>query len=164
MEDTFVELIVPHKPTGKDKLKKGALIFGMAATLLIGFLFFPIVLIAFLSLCVVAWIFWPRFKMEYEYTYVNGEIDIAKVFSKQSRKEVARIQLDDVECIAPFGSHELDSYGDTFKVIDYSANDPGNKPYVIVKGGTDGGKILIQLNDRMLDDLKRRLPRKVFTY
>ena len=161
MEDLFTELIVAKKPTAKDALLKALLILALLASAVLGLQIPPFMLV-FLGIAIAIYFLWPRFKVEYEYSYVNGEIDIAKIFSKQSRKDLARISLEDVECVAPLGSGELDSYGATFKTVDYSAGDPEYKPYVIVKGGENSQKILVQLDEAMVEDLRRRLPRKVF--
>ncbi len=162
-DETFSELIVERVPRPLDALLKAllivALVVSAAATLLLG----PVFLVVFIVLAFLTYYLWPRFKVEYEYSYVNGQIDVARVFSKQSRKDVAKIDTNDVECIAPLGSHQLDSYGSTYKEIDYSSGNPEMKTYVLVKGGQNPGRILLHLDDRMLSDLRRRLPRKVFT-
>lgn len=166
MGDLFTELIVPRKQDTKDKVLKILSIALGVVVLLAGFLSGNMIILAVAIILIMADFYYliPRFNVEYEYSYVNGEIDVARIYSKQSRKEVASISLENVECIAPLGSHQLDSYGQTFKVIDYSANDPEQKPYVVVKGGGDNQKIYLQLDESMVNDLKSRLPRKVFTY
>ncbi len=164
MDDFFSELIVERRPRTIDTLLKALMIVVLVISVLSGFLLGPIFMIVFFAVAIATYFIWPRFKVEYEYSYVNGQIDVAKVFSKQSRKDVAKIDTSDVECIAPLGSHELDSYGSTFRTVDYSSGDPDMKTYVIVKGGENSQKILLHLDDRMIEDLKRRLPRKVFLY
>lgn len=162
MEDLFSELIVERKPRAKDAILKALLIAALVILAAAGLLLGPVFFIAFLVLAGVSYFLWPRFKVEYEYSYVNGQLDIAKIFSKQSRKDVAKIDATQAECIAPMGSHELDSYGATFKTVDYSSGDPDLRPYVIVKGGEGSCKYLVHLDEKMLEDLRRRLPRKVF--
>ncbi|MDO4619872.1 MAG: DUF6106 family protein [Lachnospiraceae bacterium] len=163
MNDAFYELIVAKQPTSADKAKK-VLLIAVTALAGLGALFvFPPLLVLFLILIFVDSRLFPKFNVEYEYTYVNGEIDIAEVYSRQSRKEVAQITLENVECAAPLGSHHLDEFGNTYKVVDYSAGDPQNRPYVIVTGGENKQKILLQLNEKMAEDLRYRIPRKMFT-
>ncbi|MGN0273452.1 MAG: DUF6106 family protein [Chordicoccus sp.] len=163
MEDSFSELIVPKKAGALAKMVRPlvlALIIISGIFMLVTFS--PVFMIAFIIFIVLWYVLVPRMSVEYEYSYVNGDLDIAAVYSKQSRKHLATIQTSGTECIAPVGSHELDSYGDTFKVVDYSSRDPEVKTYVIVKGDSRE-KILVHLDDKMLEDLKWRLPRKVFT-
>ena len=47
-------------------------------------------------------------------------------------------------------------------LVDYSSGKPDAKPYAIIKGGTDSKKYLLELSDSMLEDLRWRLPGKVF--
>ena len=162
MEDHFSEFFVERRPRATDSILKALLIFAVfvsgAASVLLG----PVFMIGFVVLIILTWFLWSRFKVEYEYSYVNGQIDIAKIFSKQSRKDVARIDTAEAECIAPLNSHALDSYGQTYKVTDYSSANPDYKTWVIVRGGEKKEKVYVHLDDSMAEDLRRRLPRKVY--
>lgn len=163
MDDLFTELIVEKKPKAQDGILKGLLIVATVLAAAAGILLGPIFMIVFMVLLIGCYFLWPRFKVEYEYSYVNGQLDIARIFSKQSRKDVAKIDITECEVVAPASSHQLDSYGSTYKIVDYSSGDPNQKTYVIVKGGEANCKYLVHLDDTMIEDLKRRLPRKVFT-
>ncbi len=158
MGDIFTELVVERKSQGKDFLIKGMLIALAVMTLFAGLFISPMLLLGFLIVVLLMYFLFPRLKVEYEYSYVNGELDIAAIYSKQSRKDLTSINLLEAECIAPQGSHYLDSYGSTFQVTDFSAKDPENKPYVVV---TQGKKIVLQLDDTMVQDLRYRMPMKV---
>lgn len=163
MSDTFSELIVARRPRATDALLKSLLIALAVATAAFGVLASPIFLLVFLGVMLLNRFLLPRFKVEYEYTYVNGEIDIAEVYSKEARKHKETVSTEDAECIAPAGSHHLDEYGSTYPVIDYSSGNPEDHPYAVVRGGENKAKILLHLDEKMLEDLKWRLPRKVFT-
>ena len=43
-------------------------------------------------------IIFPRFNVEYEYQYMNGEIDIDEIFSKSKTQKVTSLNLANVEC------------------------------------------------------------------
>ena len=161
MEDTFIELVLPKKPTPLETMRKPLLVLVTVLLAVAGFFIHPFFIIGLLVMIFVDSVVFPRFNVEYEYSYVNGELDIAAIYSKSSRKELAQIDLTDAECIAPLGSHELDAYGDTFKTVDYSVRQESVRPFVAVKGGETKQKILVQLNDPMLSDLRTRMPRKV---
>lgn len=104
----------------------------------------------------------PKLNVEFEYLHINDEIDVDKIFSKQKRKRVMNIDLNQVEMVAPLGSHHLDSY-QNLKTIDYSANDREQRPYVLVtsKNNTQV-KVLLQLDQAMFQNIKRRMPRTAF--
>lgn len=163
MGDSFSELIVPKRQSfGARFLQMLIKAMTIASAIFMFLTFSPIFLITFF-VCFLLWYFLvPRLSVEYEYSYVNGDLDIAAVFSKKSRKHLATLQLTNAECIAPLGSHELDSYGDTYKVVNYSSGNPnaGEKTYVMIKPDTRE-KILLHLDQTMLEDLKYRMPRKV---
>lgn len=163
MSDIFSELIVARRPRPTDALVKVLLILFAVVSAVSGVLIHPLLLIVFLGAVLLCRFLFPRFNVEYEYSYVNGEMDIAEVYSKESRKHKESVSMADVECIAPLNSHHLDEYGDTYAVKDYSSGYPEDHPYVIVRGGEKKEKILVHLDEKMLDDLKWRLPRKVFT-
>ncbi len=158
MSDIFTELVVERKVQPSDNLIKAALVLLAVLTAFAGIFISPVLLIGFVVSIILIYFIFPRLKIEYEYSYVNGELDIAAVYSKQSRKELASLHLTEAECIAPLGSHSLDSYGVTYKVVDYSAKDPDNRPYVFVEKGR---KVYLQLDDTMLQDLRYRMPMKV---
>jgi hypothetical protein len=162
MEDHFSEVIVKRMPRGTDALKKAMLIAATVVMGLLGLIMNPILLIPFIILCILDTFLFPRFQVEYEYTYINGEIDVAAVYSRQSRKELETISTEGVECIAPSGSVHLGSYGETYKVVDYSSGDPAAKKVEIIIGGADKKRYLLELPDEIMEDLRWRLPGKVF--
>ncbi len=161
MNDIFTELVVERKPQPMENIVRVGLILLAVLTAFAGLFVSPVLLTAFIISAALIYFVFPRLKVEYEYSYVNGEIDIAAIYSKQSRKELTVINLNEAECIAPLGSHFLDSYGSTYAVVDYSAKDPQNRPYVVVEGGEKQRKIILQMNDEMIEDLKYRMPMKV---
>ena len=162
MGDTFCELIVPRAQRPSDILKKSLMIAGTITAVFFGLFVHPAGLAALAAMIVVDYVFLPRLKVEYEYTYVNGSVDVAAVYSKQSRKKLDELELTEAECIAPSGSAVLNDYGDTFRVVDYSTGSEKNPPYVAVFGGSDRRKVSLQMNDTMLEDLRARMPRRVF--
>lgn len=163
MGDSFSELIVPKKQSFGARFLQMLIKALTIASLVFMFLTFSFVFLISFFICFLLWYFLvPRLSVEYEYSYVNGELDIAAVYSKRSRKHLATLELTQAECIAPLGSDALSGYGDTYKTVDYSSRNPesGEKTYVMIKPDTRE-KILIHLDQTMLDDLKYRMPRKV---
>ena len=47
-----------------------------------------------------------------KYLYVNGELDIDAIYSKQKRKKMGSYDASELEILAPENSHELDSFKD----------------------------------------------------
>lgn len=162
MSDIFFEHLVKRNPKGSDQALKYGLI-ALTVLLILGSLLFlgplPGIILA-----VVVYVFvLPRFDVEYEYSYVNGEFDIDVIYSKSRRKHKETFSVANVECAAPLGSHQLDAFRQGFTVTDYSAHDPNARPYVFVMP-QEKRLIYMQIDDEpLIADLKYRLPRRFFT-
>ncbi len=162
MGDVYEELLVKKRSTPLEKAAK-PLLYGLTALLIIGgFFVWYLLMIPGIIMVIVCYFLVPRFDLEYEYSYANGEMDIDAVFSKQSRKHKDSLSLVDIECIAPLGSHHLDAFQHGYTVLDYSANEPERKPYVFVRPN-DRKLIYLQLeDDAMKRDIKMRKMRQFF--
>ncbi len=88
---------------------------------------------------VVAMVFlFPKLNVEYEYVFVDGQIDFDKITAKSKRKTMLRIDMEQVEIIAPEGSHSLDGYTYVQYVKkDFSSGDKASKPYVAIASVED---------------------------
>lgn len=101
--------------------------------------------------------------MEYEYTFVKGELDIDKIMAKAKRKRCAVFNMEQTEVVAPEGAHQLDNFKNTpCKVMDFSSGIPENKKYIMYTSyHNEIVKVIFEPNDRMLDDMWNTAPRKV---
>lgn len=165
MNDSFIELLVPRKTRPQDILIRCLLIAATAVLAFAALFINPLLLVPLVAAAAADYFLLPRLSVEYEYAYVNGELDVDAVYARSSRKHLASYDLRNVECIAPVRSHELDSYDASWKTVNYTSLDPSAKVYaaVLSHNGTRQ-KILLELNEEMLSDLKLRNPRKVFLY
>lgn len=169
MSDLYTEIIVKRKKTAKDTILKALLI---AATVLavLAALFTTLGLIAFVVVIVLGiadFFLIPTFDVEYEYLYVNGELDVDKIMSKQKRKRVYSADVKNLEILAPTKSHALDSYNhrQDLKTYDFSSGDEQNQSYTMVIKGEKGlERVIFEPNDVILHDMKRMAPREVNLY
>jgi len=167
MSDLYVELLVKKKSSSMDSMKKGLLIGGTVVCIVGGILYHPLLLIGALAFLVMDFLLLPRLDLEYEYLYVNGELDIDKIMSKQKRKKAARYDLKEMEIVAPKNSHELDSYknNQSIKVRDFSSNEETAKTYgMVVKGEKGLELVYFEPNEAILKDMQRIAPRNVKMY
>lgn len=164
MSDMYRELLVKREPQTSDRLYKVGLIL-LTALAAAAVLFTPWAILVLTAVCVFDYFKFPTFKLEYEYLYVNGELDIDKIFSGKSRKKAASYNIaDHMELVAPWDSHEMDYYRKGFqgKLVDFSSGRPEGKPYAMVYGGEKGMEIvLFEPDEAMLADMQRIAPRKV---
>ncbi len=107
--------------------------------------------------------FFPQLKVEYEYVYVDGQLDFDKILGGNKRKRDLRIEFEQVEMMAPEGSNELDRFSHlNLKTKNYTSREEGIKPYVIIytKGDT-GYRILFEPSEEMVQGIKQKTPRKI---
>lgn len=167
MSDLYIELLVKKKKTSSDTLKKVLLIGGTVIFAVLGILMHPIILIAALGMGILDYFMLPGLDLEYEYLYVNGELDIDKIMSKQKRKRVGRYDMKEVEMVAPKNSHELDSFRNMkdIKVCDYSSMDENAKTFGMVAKGKKGKELVyFDPSPEILKDMQRIAPRNVKLY
>lgn len=167
MSDLYTEVIVKRKPTVKDIILKSLLIAGSVLALL-AFVGMGIIgFVIFIAFAIADYFLLPTFNLEFEYLYVNGELDIDKIMSKQKRKRAYSADVSNLELLAPSNSHALDSYNrnNSIKTLDFSSRDPQNKTYtMIIKGEKGLERVIFEPNDIMLNDIKRVRPREVNLY
>ena len=165
MSDLYTEHIVKRKTPMVDQAKKVVLIALVITAAFIGLFMVPVVLIVAIALAVVCYFLIPRWDLEYEYLYVNGELDVDKIMARSKRKKVASFKLSSLEILAPVASHHMDSYhhNQKIKTLDYSSMDPSHKIYaMVITQDSEMKKVLFEPNQVILDDIKRIAPRKVF--
>ena len=100
MSDLYTEVLVKKQQTGKDKAIKGVLIFFTVLFAAAGIMMNPLILLLALVLGIVDYIFIPKLSVEFEYLYVNGELDIDRIYSQSRRKRAARKRKDQSEASA----------------------------------------------------------------
>lgn len=102
--------------------------------------------------------------VEYEYLYIDKELQIDRILAKNKRKRMETIDLNEFEILAPIRSHELDRYrNQNAKKLDYSSGDESqnaSKYMLVVKGK----QIIFEPTEEMVKTIRMFAPRKVFTY
>lgn len=166
MSDLYTEVIVKRKTTAKDYILKTVLIV-LTVLAALSAIVLPLGIIGFLifiAFGVADYFLLPTFDVEYEYLYVNGELDVDKILSKQKRKRVFRGDIKGLEIMAPSQSHALDYYNNNknLKTYDFSSGEEGAKTYtMILKGEKEMQRVIFEPNDVILRDMKRVAPREV---
>lgn len=107
----------------------------------------------------------PMFNMDYEYIYCDGQIDFDRITGGEKRKHQYRIDLDNVEILAPEKSHQLDSYRSQtgLKIKDFSSRDPEAKKFcAFTTDGPDKVYVIFEPSEKMIELARQKSPRKVF--
>ncbi len=110
--------------------------------------------------------FYPRLSVEYEYVFVDGQLDFDRITGKAKRKTMLRIEFEQVEMMAPLNSPALDSFNHIqLEKKDFSSLSKESKPYAIIASVDNKKmKILFEPSEKMIDIIKQKNARKVITY
>ena len=168
MGDVFKEQLVKRLPNTIDLLKKiGSIVAAMFLTL---FLLATPILGPFSMLIVVAiwfgiYFLFSFFKIEYEYSFTNGSLDIDVIYSKSRRKRLFTGDVKDFEIMARTDNKDrMAEFSKADTTLDYSSGSSDALTYAFLtrhKGKTV--KVIIQPNDMMLQAIATVLsPRKFF--
>ncbi|MCI9539741.1 MAG: hypothetical protein HFG39_01600 [Lachnospiraceae bacterium] len=163
MSDLYSEWIVKRKKPVWALPAKIILILFTAIMAFFAMAGFIILAIPALILGYVTYRLSLNWDLEYEYTFVKGELDIDKIMAKAKRKRCAVFNMEQTEVVAPEGAHQLDNFKNTpCKVMDFSSGIPENKKYIMYTSyHNEIVKVIFEPNDRMLDDMWNTAPRKV---
>lgn len=162
MYDQYIEILIKRRPVQGANIIKSAMLIFIIALFIIGVAFKnPIFYIFAVILVMIYYFKILRLNSEFEYFYMDGELDIAQIFNKSKRKNVMCINESMIKIIAPIESQEVQAFGH-IKTIDCSANDLQEKPYAIICCHEGVLKnVLIQMDDNLLKALKQQMPSKV---
>lgn len=164
MNDSYSELLVKKEQTGKDKVIKFLLIGLIAATAVVGVVF-TLAWILTLGFGIAAYFVLPNLDLEYEYVYVNGELDIDKIMAKSKRKRVQSFDLAKMEIMAPVNSHRMDyqNHNTKLKVLDFSSGNKEHKVFaMIIPNEKEICKVLLEPDQELIENIQKSCPRKVF--
>lgn len=164
MSDLYTEVIVKRKTPPGERALKVLLILATVLAVLSFFSLGIIGLVILVAVGVADYFLLPAFDVEYEYLYVNGELDVDKIMSRQKRKRVYSGDVRDLEIMAPSNSHALDYYRNNkeLKRYDFSSLMPDHKTYTMILKGDKGLEcVIFEPNDIILSDMKRTSPREV---
>ena len=161
MNEFYVEQLIPGKKTGKSLIFKIIMIVLTVVALLATFIGIPFAMMIAAGLLFADFMLLSNTSVEYEYLYLNGDLDIDRVVGKQRRKHMYSTSVNNMQVIAPVGSQEILAHHN-IKTIDYSSGRAGEKVYMMIvtnNGNKEG--ILIEPNDKILHAMQVIAPRKV---
>jgi hypothetical protein len=166
MNESYVECMVTRKSSPAKGILKYLIyiLTGVSAVAFIATNWIFVIPLAVFGL--IAFFVVPGFDLEYEYLYLDREITIDKILSKQKRKNVRTLDLSKMEFMCPQNSHQLDAYRSrNLKMADYSSGSPDAKVWVIVyKDQATEELIGIEPNEELIKVVKNMYPRKVIEY
>lgn len=161
MNEVFIEHLIKRKTTSKSIIAKVALIFATIIVFALS-LIIPFGLVLGILMVLLDVYLFKMFDLEFEYTYIRGELSIDKIMGKERRKKAASFDLSKLEIVAPTDSYLLDSYKNCNKVYDFTSLEEGVKVYALILHGNGGyEKVLFEPNSEILSAMKDAHPRKI---
>ncbi len=162
LNDVYEEQLVARPTSLGTVFLKGLVYFLAVVLFLCGFLFKPLFILG-LAAIFGAYYLTRRFDVEFEYIYVNGELDVDKILGKASRKRVVTVNVDKMESIAPYRERP-DNPRSNAAVYDCTSGDGKNVYEMVVRNDDGLVRLLFQPKQEILDAIVRIAPRKVTTY
>ncbi|GFI37571.1 DUF6106 family protein [Lachnospiraceae bacterium 50-23] len=160
MSDFYTEQLIKKRKTGKDLVIQILLVMAVIVSCLVIFIF-PLGIILPVGVAVLAIFLNNRLDVEYEYLYVNGDLDIDKIMHKAKRKRVCSVNIADMELLAPADAGELRQF-QRAKVYDFTSCTGNDNVYaLIIVGKGEQKKILFEPNDQIVEGFFMMAPRKV---
>ncbi len=164
--DVFVEQLVARNIKKSEFTLKMVLfaICGLFSGLLFLLGVFNLVMMPLYALVIAGAIFLVyylggRFNIEFEYCLTNGLFDVDIITNMKSRKRIASFECKSVE---DFGKYDSEAqYGCNKKIM--AANADADQLYYFIYNSKESGKVLlvIEPNEKMINGLKRCLPRQM---
>lgn len=163
MNDSYTEWLVKRKAPASSMIIKGALIalclvsIFLALTTMFGIIVMTVVGAA-------TYFLFQNLNLEFGYLIVNDQITIDKIMGKARRKKAWEGALGEVQIVAPIDSYLIKDYEKPgTKTLDFASHMPNARVYGMIHQG-DGGqvtKIIFEPNDKILQHIRQRAPRKV---
>ena len=160
MNEFLTEQLVKRSKTAATTMKKAGLILATIISLFLGFIH-PMLVWVMIILVVLDIFLFKRMNVEFEYVLFNGDLDIDKIFDKESRKRVFSTNIKEMVVIAPVGAVELQPH-QGLKALDFSSHNPEDKTYeMVTEFHGETVRVLFNPNETILDNMKNLAPRKV---
>ena len=158
MNDFYTEQLVKKQTDMKDILIK-AILVSLTIVSFVVILMYPIGLILPILMIVLDVFMFRRLNVEYEYLFLNGDID--KIMNKSKRKKLFNANVSDMELLAPAESAELNQYRNA-RTLDFSSHTGQAKVYALVLSGQgELRKVLFEPNETIVEGFYMLAPRKV---
>ena len=162
MNDLYAEASVKKKSTTSDIIIKAVMVFAVVALfataiLMGGQMGRILTFVAALAIVGLIW-YWPRFKVEWEYVFCDGQLDFDMILGGDKRKQAIRLEIEDSDVIAPVGSPRLEGYRQ-LRVKDYSSLRSDAKKYAVVTKIKNEKMVLyFEPSEKMVDMMAAKAP------
>ena len=142
----------------------------MVATIIVAFQFvfvnYALFGIPLVAMIIITYIVSQNAKIDFDYTYTNGLIEITRILRKNKRKDLVVCEMKDVVVVAKSKTDPVKPYiGRRMKTFDCTSHEEGVSYYtMIVRNDKTGAetKVLFEPGEEMLSVMHRISPDKVY--
>lgn len=152
MEEVFVERII------KRKISITGIIIRFFSVLLVMAGVFSIFFLGMLGITItvllgyLTYLCWIYTSLEYEYSFLNGELTIDKIMGQRKRKALVSYDIKNAEIVAPSYSDEILRKIRGIKTEDYSSGYNKNEMYsMILNNGKESIQVMFEPDEKMID-------------
>ena len=158
-------VIVPRKITGKVKAINIGL-FAAMCVLLVAAIFVSASIFFLPAMIVTVLWAWRNFyyNVEYEYTYYETDVRIAKIINKAKRKDLVEVNMEEVIMVAPKGDRSVYKYENdkSAKYKNFTSGDKSVKVYELIHKTSSGiCRYEFEPDEEMLQAMKIKYPHTV---
>ena len=152
MDEVFVEQIVKRRISISGILLRMLFIFltlaGLMSMMILGMLGFTIAIL----LGYATYLVWAYTSVEYEYSFLNGELSVDKIIGQRKRKSIANYDIKEAEIVAPFVSDAVVRASANAIIKDYSTRTNNNDVYAMIINNSNGKfKVVFEPNEKVLE-------------
>lgn len=164
MSEAYKELLIKQKESGKDKFLGAVMVIAAVVSVASGLFLHPLFLLGAVAFGVLSYVvYFRKMKVEYEYTYMDRELRIDRIYNESKRKSITVLDLNKMEILAKENSHHLDSFKNrTVKEWNFSTGMEDSEEmatYVMYYAGTD--KYYLSMTEDFMKAIRLYLPHKV---
>lgn len=163
MAEAYRELLILRKESTRDKVI-GISMIVLAVVSLVGAFFNIFSLIGIPVFGVLSYVlYFRKMKVEFEYTYMDKELRIDRIYNQSKRKRVDTLDLNKMEILAKAESSHLDSYKNrSVEISDYSTQDEDTDILTTYEMYYDGKrKIILSLDMETIQMMRTTLAHKI---
>lgn len=152
MDEVFVEQILKRRISISGVLLRALSIFIVLISVMtivwLQMLGFTLTIL----LAYAAYMVWSYTSLEYEYSFLNGELTIDKIMGQRKRKFVASYDIKEAEVVAPAFSDQIIRASMNAVVKDFSSGSNNGNLYAMIINNANGKtKVVFEPNEKLLD-------------
>lgn len=167
--DVFVEYLVKKKKTGVDYLIQAGVVVGALLIIFIAFLVSPLLgALSLISTLVIvgaiygAYYLFTSRKIEYEYIFTNGELDIDKIIAQRKRKRLITVKCKEFETFGRYTPEAHIAQDIQNKLFVCDSPESANVYYATLRHPTKGSTLIVMnVNEKFAQHMKKFIPRTV---